>query len=51
MTLLHTTPLDEVPYALAAWNGRLLVGAGANLRVYELGLKRLLKKVYIKLII
>lgn len=37
LKLKHSTPIDEVPYAIAAWNGRLLVGAGSNLRVYELG--------------
>ena len=37
-----------MPYALTAWNGRLLVGAGTNLRVYELGVKRVLKKAELK---
>ena len=37
LKLKHSTPIDEIPYALAAWRGRLLVGAGCNLRVYEMG--------------
>ena len=48
ITLLHSTPIDEVPYALSPWRGRLLVGAGSHLRVYEMGKKRLLKKAELK---
>jgi splicing factor 3B subunit 3 len=46
--LLHSTPIDEVPYAMSPWRGRLLVGAGSHLRVYEMGRKRLLKKAELK---
>ncbi|CAD8154884.1 unnamed protein product [Paramecium pentaurelia] len=48
LKLKHSTPIDEIPYALAAWRGRLLVGAGCNLRVYEMGNQRILKKAEIK---
>jgi splicing factor 3B subunit 3 len=48
LTLLHSTNIDEIPYALSAWRGRLLVGAGSHLRAYEMGKKRLLKKAELK---
>ncbi|KDD74272.1 cleavage and polyadenylation specificity factor protein [Helicosporidium sp. ATCC 50920] len=44
MELLHATPLDGAPRALAAFRGRVLVGVGASLRLYEFGKKRLLRK-------
>jgi splicing factor 3B subunit 3 len=43
--LLHTTELDEIPLCLAEFQGKLLVGAGKSLRLYELGKKKLLKKI------
>ena len=33
-----------MPRAMAAHKGRLLVGVGASLRLYDLGKKRLLRK-------
>lgn len=42
--LLHRTMLDDVPYALCAYNGRLLAGVGRTLRLYDLGKKKLLRK-------
>jgi len=36
--------VDDVPYALCPFQGRLLVGTGKVLRVYELGKKKLLRK-------
>ncbi|KAI9090485.1 CPSF A subunit region-domain-containing protein [Phlyctochytrium arcticum] len=42
--LLHKTPIDGVPYALCAFQGRLLVGLGKKLRIYDLGKKKLLRK-------
>lgn len=38
------TDVDDVPYALHAFKGRLLAGVGKALRLYELGKKRLLRK-------
>lgn len=42
--LLHRTPVDEVPYAVCAYNGRLLAGVGRMLRMYDMGKKKLLRK-------
>lgn len=42
--LLHKTPIQEIPGALAAYHGRLLVGAGKALRIFELGKRKLLRK-------
>jgi len=46
LELLHKTQLDvnAVPGALAGYKGKLLVGVGAALRLYELGKKKLLRK-------
>ncbi|CAG9763976.1 unnamed protein product [Ceutorhynchus assimilis] len=44
LALVHRTPVDEVPTALCAYNGRLLVGVGRMLRLYDLGKKKLLRK-------
>jgi len=45
LLLLHKTPVEDgVPLALCAFRGRLLVGAGRRLRLYDLGKRRLLKK-------
>jgi len=42
--LIHTTLTDEIPYAFAQFKGRLLVGMGPILRIYDLGKRRLLRK-------
>lgn len=44
LELVHKTPVDEVPTALCAYNGRLLAGVGRLLRLYDLGKKKLLRK-------
>mmetsp|Transcript_7770 Transcript_7770/g.32717 ORF Transcript_7770/g.32717 Transcript_7770/m.32717 type:complete len:1204 (-) Transcript_7770:61-3672(-) len=46
--LLHKTELDDVPTAMAAFHGRLLVGVASSLRLYELGKKKLLRKCELK---
>ena len=38
------TETDDVPLALLAFQGRLLAGIGASLRIYDIGLKKLLRK-------
>ena len=40
LSLLHRTPLDAIPGALAAFDGRLLAGVGATLRIYDIGCER-----------
>lgn len=44
LQLLHKTEVEEVPLAMCEFHGRLLVGVGRSLRLYELGKKRLLRK-------
>lgn len=44
LELLHKTPVDDVPGAIAPFQGRVLIGVGKNLRVYDLGKKKLLRK-------
>jgi splicing factor 3B subunit 3 len=44
LELLHSTPTDEPPLALCAFQGRLLAGLGRSLRLYDLGKKKLLRK-------
>lgn len=44
LELLHSTDVGGVPRAMAAFRGRLLVGVGTTLRLYDLGKKRLLRK-------
>ncbi|KAI8815119.1 CPSF A subunit region-domain-containing protein [Cladochytrium replicatum] len=44
LEFMHKTPIEEIPYALCPFQGRLLVGSGKVLRIYDLGKKRLLRK-------
>jgi splicing factor 3B subunit 3 len=44
LQLLHKTPVEQPPYALCAFQGRLLVGIGNALRIYDMGKKKLLRK-------
>eukprot|EP00981_Chlorochromonas_danica_P002905 scaffold591_cov174-Ochromonas_danica.AAC.6 len=44
LQLLHKTEVEEVPYAMIEFHGKLLVGIGRSLRLYDLGKKKLLKK-------
>lgn len=44
LELVHRTPVDGVPYAVCSYNGRLLAGVGRMLRLYDLGVKKLLRK-------
>ena len=41
---LHKTEVEDIPTALAGFNGHLLAGVGNVLRLYKLGKKRFLKK-------
>lgn len=45
LQFVHSTPCEDIPLAFAEHQGRLLAGVGSILRVYELGLKKLLRKV------
>ena len=44
MELVHKTTVDEIPHALCAFQGKILVGVGKLLRLYDLGKKKLLRK-------
>lgn len=44
LNLIHRTEVEELPGAIAAFQGKLLVGVGKVLRVYDLGKKKLLRK-------
>jgi splicing factor 3B subunit 3 len=44
LQLLHQTEVDDVPLAMCEFQGKLLVGVGRTLRLYELGKRKLLKK-------
>ncbi|PRP81374.1 hypothetical protein PROFUN_11061 [Planoprotostelium fungivorum] len=44
LELMHKTPVEVPPSALHPFQGRLLVGAGNLLRIYDIGKKKLLKK-------
>eukprot|EP00457_Paulinella_chromatophora_P000508 gb/GEZN01000508.1/.p1 GENE.gb/GEZN01000508.1/~~gb/GEZN01000508.1/.p1 ORF type:complete len:1232 (-),score=235.53 gb/GEZN01000508.1/:570-4232(-) len=44
LELLHKTEMDGLVLAMAPFNGRLLVGVGNRLRIYDLGKKKLLRK-------
>ncbi|EAU90941.1 pre-mRNA-splicing factor RSE1 [Coprinopsis cinerea okayama7 len=45
LELLHKTETDDVPMALLAFQGRLAAGVGKALRIYDIGKKKLLRKV------
>ncbi|KAF6749635.1 pre-mRNA-splicing factor RSE1 [Ephemerocybe angulata] len=45
LELMHKTELDDVPLALLAFQGKLIAGVGKSLRLYDIGKKKLLRKV------
>ncbi|KAF8647171.1 hypothetical protein AX16_007001 [Volvariella volvacea WC 439] len=45
MEFLHTTEIDDVPLVLMPFQGRLVAGVGKALRIYDIGKKKLLRKV------
>ncbi|PKY06686.1 pre-mRNA-splicing factor rse1 [Aspergillus campestris IBT 28561] len=44
LEFIHKTKVDHPPLALLAFQGRLVAGLGSILRVYDLGMKQLLRK-------
>lgn len=44
LVLIHKTAVDDVPRAIAPFQGRVVIGVGKLLRIYDLGKKKLLKK-------
>jgi len=45
LELLHSTPCEDIPSAFNEYRGKLVAGVGSILRLYELGLKKLLRKL------
>lgn len=41
---LHRTPVEDIPFALSSFSGRVLAGIGKTLRLYDLGKRKLLRK-------
>ena len=48
LEFIHKTKVEEPPMALLGFQGRLLAGIGRDLRIYDLGLKQLLRKCIAK---
>ncbi|KAL4867913.1 hypothetical protein BDV12DRAFT_170537 [Aspergillus spectabilis] len=44
LEFIHKTKVEEPPLALIGFQGRLVAGIGSVLRVYDLGMKQLLRK-------
>ncbi|KAF2085479.1 hypothetical protein K490DRAFT_46485 [Saccharata proteae CBS 121410] len=44
LDLIHKTKTDAPPLALMAFQGKLLAGIGTTLRLYDVGMKQLLRK-------
>jgi len=44
LELVHKTSVEDVPLAICPYYGKVLIGVGKYLRIYELGKKKLLKK-------
>lgn len=44
LNLIHRTEIEDIPGAIAPFQGRLLVGVGKILRIYDLGKKKMLRK-------
>lgn len=48
LQLLHKTAIEDIPFCLQAFKGKLLAGVGNKLRLYDMGMKKLLKKAELK---
>ena len=44
LEFIHKTDVEHPPQAMLAFQGRVLVGVGADLRIYDLGMKKMLRK-------
>ena len=44
LELMHLTSIEEVSHAICPFQGKVLVGVGKLLRIYDLGKKKLLRK-------
>jgi splicing factor 3B subunit 3 len=48
LEFIHKTKTEEPPLALLPFQGRLLAGIGTNLRIYDLGMKQMLRKCQVQ---
>lgn len=44
LELVHKTTVDNVPTAICGFQGRVVIGIGRILRLYDIGKKKLLRK-------
>lgn len=44
LEFLHKTSIEDIPVVLHPFQGKLLVGMGKTLRMYDYGKKKLLRK-------
>lgn len=44
LELVHKTTVDNVPTAICGFQGRVIIGIGRILRLYDIGKKKLLRK-------
>ncbi|KAK7070838.1 Splicing factor 3B subunit 3 [Halocaridina rubra] len=44
LELVHRTEVEDIPTAICPYNGRVLIGVGRLLRIYDFGKKKLLRK-------
>ena len=44
LEFIHKTKVEQPPLALLSFQGRLLAGVGQDLRIYDLGMRQLLRK-------
>ncbi|KAH7328516.1 CPSF A subunit region-domain-containing protein [Stachybotrys elegans] len=44
LEFIHKTKVEEPPRAMMAFHGKLLVGIGTTLRIYDLGMRQMLRK-------
>jgi splicing factor 3B subunit 3 len=44
LELMHITAVEEVPHAICSFQGKVVIGVGKLLRIYDLGKKKLLRK-------
>lgn len=47
LEFIHKTKLEAPPLALLAFQGRVLAGLGRDLRIYDLGMRQLLRKAQV----
>ncbi|KIW54756.1 pre-mRNA-splicing factor rse1 [Exophiala xenobiotica] len=48
LEFIHKTKVEQPPTALLAFQGRLLAGIGSDLRIYDLGMKQMLRKCQVQ---